>query len=272
MKKVLIPHLEAFDRIKEWTDLANWLQKTAKILEANPTKLLPKKKLLAKRLSQCLNDSLPIGIHRTALNIYVIIFEQIKVDRELLCKDIAIYSFGLFPFFPKSSIQIKPEIIEIFRKYYLILEIEMIPMLTGFVSCLLPGLEEQDETLQRQIIDLLNDVNTMVGDKFFLSTIWFVLLKNSKNRSACFKILNRKFGESITTKSLLIDHNYNLTEDQKSNSLLLKVLSEVKMSNNHPGRFFPSSWTVINGICKCLEDDEVVTKKNCLDFMSKHVE
>ena len=267
-----MPHLEAFDRIKEWTDLGNWLQKTAKMLETHPTKYTPQKKLLAKRLSQCLNDSLPIGIHRTALNIYVIIFEQIKSDRDLLCQDIAIYSFGLFPFFPKASIQVKPEMIEIFRKYYLILEIQIIPMLTGFVSCLLPGLEEQDETLQKQIIELLNDVNGIVGDKFFLSTVWFVLLKNSKNRLACFKILNKKFGESITTKSLINDFSYTLGDDEKSNPMLLKVLSEIKASNGDPERFFPNSWTVINGLCKCLEDDDIVIKKNCLDFIAKHVE
>lgn len=267
-----MPHLETFDRIKEWTDLGNWLQKTAKMLETNPTKFTPQKKTLAKRLSQCLNDSLPIGIHRTALSIYVIIFEQIKVDRNLLCQDIAIYSFGLFPFFPKASIQVKPEMIEIFRKYYLILEIQIIPMLTGFLSCVLPGLEEQDETLQKQIIELLNDINDIVGDKFFLSAVWFVLLKNSKNRLACFKILNKKFGESIATKSLLVDHSYVLSDDEKSNPLLLKVLSEIKESNSKPGRFFPNSWTVINGLSKCLEDDDVVIKKNCLDFMCKHVE
>lgn len=268
----MIPHLEAFDRIKEWTDLGNWLQKTAKLLETHPTKFTPQKKLLAKRLSQCLNDGLPIGIHRTALNIYVIIFEQIKQDRNLLCQDIAIYSFGLFPFFPKSSIQVKPDMIEIFRKYYLILDIQMVPMLSGLLSCLLPGLEEQDETLQRYIMELLNDINLTVGDKFYLSTVWFVLLKNSKNRLACFKILNKKFGESINTKSVLHDHTYTLADDEKSNPLLLKVLSEIKDSNSKPARFFPNSWTVINGLCKCLADDDVVIKKNCLDFISRHVE
>ena len=99
-----------------------------------------------------------------------------------------------------------------------------------------------------------------------------VLLKNSKNRLACFKILNKKFGESISTKSLLMDHSYSLTDDEKSNPQLLKVLSEIKESNGKPGRFFPNSWTVINGLSKCLEDDDIVIKKNCLDFMCKHVE
>lgn len=103
---MLIPHLEAFEKLKEWTDLGNWLQKTAKYLETMPTKYIPKHKVLAKRLSQCLNDGLPIGIHRTTLNIYTIIFDQLKDDKDLWTKNIAIYSFGLFPFFPKSSLQV----------------------------------------------------------------------------------------------------------------------------------------------------------------------
>lgn len=63
LRKVLEPHLEDFERLEQWTDLGNWLQKTAKFLETYPTKNIPCKKTLAKRLSQCLNGNLPIGIH-----------------------------------------------------------------------------------------------------------------------------------------------------------------------------------------------------------------
>ncbi len=86
--------------------MGNWLQKTAKYLETNPTSFIPCRKQLAKRLSQCLNDFLPIGIHKTVINIYAIIFDLIKSDRDILCRDLPLYSFGLFPFFPKCSIQV----------------------------------------------------------------------------------------------------------------------------------------------------------------------
>ena len=104
MEKYLTGHLTVFEKIDQWTDLGNWLQKTAKYLESYPTKYVPHKKMLAKRLSQCLNGNLPIGIHRTTLNIYSIILENLKQDKELLADEIYIYSFGLFPFFTKSSI------------------------------------------------------------------------------------------------------------------------------------------------------------------------
>jgi len=116
-------------------------------LETYPTKYIPHKKILAKRLSQCLNGNLPIGIHRTTLNIYSIILENLKQDKELLASEIYIFSFGLFPFFTKSSIQVKPDLIEIFKNYYLILGFQIVPILSGLMGSLLPALEEQDESL-----------------------------------------------------------------------------------------------------------------------------
>ena len=98
-------------------------------------------------MSKCLSEQLPIGIHRTTLNIYNIIFEQLKNSKELLAKNLPVYSFGIFPFFPKSSIQVKPDIIQLFNNYFLPLQLDLIPMLTGLISCLLPGLEEQDQTI-----------------------------------------------------------------------------------------------------------------------------
>lgn len=134
--------MESFEKLEQWTDLGNWLQKTAKFLETYPTKNIPFKKTLAKRLSQCLNGNLPIGIHRTTLSIYQIIFEFLKDDKKIIARELYLYSFGLFPFFVKSSIQVKPDLIKIFRSHILTLGIQMVPMLSGLLGCLLPGLEE----------------------------------------------------------------------------------------------------------------------------------
>lgn len=106
LKRILSKHLENFEKLNEWTDLANWLQNCARYIEGNPTKYIPERKTLAKRLSQCLNESYPIGIHKTTLNIYQTIFEQIKDDKKILTKQIPFYCFGLFPFFAKSSLEV----------------------------------------------------------------------------------------------------------------------------------------------------------------------
>lgn len=159
--------------------------------------------------------------------------------------------------------------ISIFRKYYLILGIQIIPMLTGFLTCLLPGLDEQDEALQKSIFEMLNDVNSIVGDKFYISAIWFILLKNSKNRLACFKILSKKFDPKIAKKKFE-NYNYELSDEEKQNELLMKVIKDIKKTNGDPMRFFPNSWTIVNALCNCLED-EVNIKKSCLDFIIKNI-
>lgn len=52
--------------------------------------IVPHKLLVAKRLSQCLNPSLPSGVHQKALEVYTYIFNLIKVriphsDLRIIC-------------------------------------------------------------------------------------------------------------------------------------------------------------------------------------------
>ena len=106
LDKIIVSLNESFDSLKEWTDLGNWLQKLAKALETNPTPFIPKSRILSKRLSQCLSDGLPLGIHKTTLSIYKIILNQMKTYPELLLKKLSLYSIGLFPFLPRASLQV----------------------------------------------------------------------------------------------------------------------------------------------------------------------
>lgn len=108
----------------------------------------------------------------------------------MLAKELYIFSFGLFPFFTRASIQIQPDLISIFLKYYLPLGIELVPMLSGLIACVLPGLEEQDEKLKQDINDLLNKINISVGNKFYMNAVWMIMLNNQKLRIPCIKVLN----------------------------------------------------------------------------------
>lgn len=40
---------------------------------------------------------------------------------------------------------------------------------------------------------LFEDINKEVGDKYFMSSLWMIMLKNSKNRLNTLKLLNKKF-------------------------------------------------------------------------------
>lgn len=76
--------MQLFENIELWADLGDWLQNIHNLLEETPVKILPKRKLLAKRLAQCLNSNLPVGIHKSTLQIYTMIFDNMKGEKDLI--------------------------------------------------------------------------------------------------------------------------------------------------------------------------------------------
>lgn len=88
-------------------------------------KEIPRKLIVAKRLSQCLNPALPTGVHQRALEVYAHIFAVVGVRAQLvrstaqgadviayhksegLKADLALWSSGLFPFFEYAATSVK---------------------------------------------------------------------------------------------------------------------------------------------------------------------
>lgn len=65
LRSELATALAAFDRAEDWADLIHDLQRVNRVLSKHARATsLPHKELLAKRLSQCLNASLPSGTLR----------------------------------------------------------------------------------------------------------------------------------------------------------------------------------------------------------------
>lgn len=63
LRSELATALAAFDRAEDWADLIHDLQRVNRVLSKHARATsLPHKELLAKRLSQCLNASLPSGM------------------------------------------------------------------------------------------------------------------------------------------------------------------------------------------------------------------
>jgi protein dopey len=84
-------------------------------------KEIPRKVVVAKRLSQCLNPALPTGVHQRALDVYAHILGVIGVRLSFVLKGIQLNCFqldglrrelflwtsGLFPFFEYSATSVK---------------------------------------------------------------------------------------------------------------------------------------------------------------------
>ena len=67
--------LQRFTTATEWADLSNLLERLKKSIANYPDSRVPKKKELAKRLSQCLTPELQM-IHMQTLDIYVEVFKR----------------------------------------------------------------------------------------------------------------------------------------------------------------------------------------------------
>ncbi|KAF2650751.1 hypothetical protein K491DRAFT_119162 [Lophiostoma macrostomum CBS 122681] len=66
---------------QEWADYISFLGRLLKAIQAHPTEnpVIPHSDAVALRLSQCLNPSLPSGVHQKALEVYGYIFSIIGV-------------------------------------------------------------------------------------------------------------------------------------------------------------------------------------------------
>ena len=213
LKRVLTSHLDYFERLTNWAEMADWLQKLARHIETYDTIYLPCKKSIAKRLNQCLNiPNLPIGIHRTNMTIYDLVFDILSKRKSALAKNIAIFSFGLFSMFKKAQLEIKHSIIGLFEKYYLPMEEQLVPMLNGLIGCLLSGMNDSETEMKGKILKLLIKINQCVGDHVYMSALWQVLLKNSQTQLQCIKALIHKL-EKSKDKLKIVKKNPELGDD-----------------------------------------------------------
>lgn len=140
--------------LQEWADYISFLSRLLKALQNHPERvsLIPRKLTVAKRLAQCLNPSLPSGVHQKALEVYGFIFSFIGENG--LAKDLSIYLPGIASTLMFGSISVRTLFLSLVEMHILKLPIATLrPALKALILALLPGLEEEttddfDRTLQ----------------------------------------------------------------------------------------------------------------------------
>ena len=190
-KKVTNKFLPRFATAKEWPDLMTILKKFKENLvkyKGSNMGILTDKISLAKRLAQCLNQNLPSGVHEIDLDIYSMLFDNIKKNNNNFMGDnLGLYSAGLFPFFIYAAAQNKIKFLnDIIKKHYLTLDISEFKLsLSGMLASILPALEEQNEVMQKLIREIFLSSREKCGDEFFFGTLWSIVFRNKKLRIDC---------------------------------------------------------------------------------------
>ncbi|KAI0830814.1 Dopey, N-terminal-domain-containing protein [Trametes gibbosa] len=183
--------LNSFESVHEWADFIAFLKQLLKTLQSyQQFKEIPRKLVVAKRLSQCLNPALPNGVHQRALDVYSHVFAVL--GSEGLQRDLALWSSGLFPFFEYASTAVKPTVLNLFDTHYLPLQAGLRPVMKAFILSLLPGLEEETGEYFDKVMGLMDRLAGTISQSFFFQNIWLVMLTTPPGRGTALTYLSKR--------------------------------------------------------------------------------
>ncbi|PGH04659.1 hypothetical protein AJ80_08493 [Polytolypa hystricis UAMH7299] len=268
--------LSLFDTaLQEWADYISFLSRLLKALQSHPPTLLvvPHKTIVAKRLAQCLNPSLPSGVHQKALEVYGYIFDLLKPEG--LARDLALYLPGIAPTLTFASLTVRPLFLSLVETYLVDLDSAAIrPALKAIVLALLPGLEEEtsedfDTTLGivNKFRNLSFDAGQQVayqgdddtGGQYFWQCLFLASITNPSRRMGALAYLNRYLPKLGGTEPW---------------SLMSKEIGDENPS------FLPSAADSVTKpepglLIRCfatgLADEQLLVQRNFLDLLVTHL-
>ena len=184
--------LAQFVYAQEWADLIRYLQRMQRILtKYAQLPVIPDKIAVAKRLFQCLNSSLPSGVHLTTLQTYELIFSRIGAAR--LARDLAFYTEGIFTLYRHASYQVKPVLLDLFERHFVTLGAGVVPCLPGLVLALLTAMEDVGSEYHARAVRQLDQLARDAPIGAFMSAVWGCLLRNASVRLQALHYLAMRF-------------------------------------------------------------------------------
>ncbi|PHH72009.1 hypothetical protein CDD82_6219 [Ophiocordyceps australis] len=264
--------------LEEWADYISFLNKLLKALQARPSSLtaIPSKTLVAKRLSQCLNPSLPSGVHQKALDVYNYIFTTIGKDG--LSRDLPLYLPGLAPTLSFASLSVRSPYLHLLETHFLAVDARSLrPALKSIVLALLPGLEDETsddfdrtmslvtsfkQALRPQGASDITDRHSS-GDDFFWQCFFLACVTGHSRRAGalaylvrCFPVLGPDPPHATSALSSLLSPDP--THDAASSRLAAMVTS-------------PEPGLLVRCFASGLADDQLLIQRGFLDLLVSHL-
>ncbi|KAF7712841.1 Uncharacterized protein PECH_002582 [Penicillium ucsense] len=269
--------LSLFDNaLQEWADYISFLSRLLKALQSHPPdqSVVPHKVLVSKRLAQCLNPSLPSGVHQKALEVYTYIFGLIKLEG--LSHDLALYLPGLAPTLTFASLTVRPLFLSLVEGYILDLEPWALrPAFKAILLALLPGLEEEtSEEFEptMRIVNKLRDVSGKLetqraaeiegglSGQYFWQCLFLASITNSSRRLGVLAYLNRYLPRlGIADDRLSTKRDSEAQED--SNRVSAAANSVIQ----------PEPGLLIRCFATGLQDEQLLVQRNFLDLLVTHL-
>ncbi|KAK1636936.1 Dopey, N-terminal-domain-containing protein [Colletotrichum phormii] len=259
--------------LQEWADYISFLNRLLKALQARHPSVttIPSKAIVAKRLSQCLNPSLPSGVHQKALEVYSYIFATIGTDG--LCKDLPLYFPGLASTLSFASLSVRSPFLDILERHFLDLDPRSLrPAMKSVVLALLPGLEDETSEDFERTLRLMDSFKTAIrpagsdelddphssGDDFFWQCFFLASITGSSRRAGALAYLVRnlpKLGESSSPGK---PGKNGVQEDEHSAKLAQMVTS-------------PEPGLLLRSFAAGLADEQLLIQRGFLDLLVSHL-
>jgi hypothetical protein len=230
--------------------------------------VIPAKATVAKRLSQCLNPSLPSGVHQKTLEVYSYIFSVIGKDD--LSRDLPLYFPGLASVLSFASLTVRAPFLDLVERYFLDLDPRSLrPAMKSVVLALLPGLEEEtsedfDRTLKlierfKATIrppgsDEITEVHS-TGDDFFWQCFFLASITGHSRRTGALAYLSRslpRLGHALQPESAS-------ASDTETSAKLSQLVTT------------PEPGLLIRCFAAGLADDQLLIQRGYLDLLVTHL-
>lgn len=173
--------LDAFKTAKEWSDFISLLSSLDNTIKKFSVAEIPRKKLLFKRLNQCLNPVLPAGIHNKTLETYSLIFE--RISRENLLKDFDFLTLGLFTFSAHCRILVTSSFLDLMERYIVPLGRDVERYCTSILIGLLPPMEFESGEYYSRAHLIMTEFKSRVSPEVFYCSMWSIFLGDERLRT-----------------------------------------------------------------------------------------
>ena len=81
--------------------------------------------------------------------------------------------------------------VDLMEKYLLELPNELHLCLSGFMVCMLPGLDDQSETICKRVERIMLKTEKIVGTRTLYGTLWLTLLRSPRTRMGGLKFISK---------------------------------------------------------------------------------
>ncbi|KAG0365844.1 hypothetical protein BGZ54_006153 [Gamsiella multidivaricata] len=86
----------------------------------------------------------------------------------------------------------RPQLLDIYEKYYLPLKDRLKPCLKSFMIGLLPGLDEEGSEFFDRVLNIMDNLRKAVDETFFFQCMWLILITSSPHRGPALHYLGRR--------------------------------------------------------------------------------